>query len=166
MPSPIYMWIHDESGSPIPGSVIMSDDRQGSVEVLDLKHQVEIPTDKHTGALTGTRRHHAVQIMKAVDKSSALLFNAVTTGKSLSKVMLKFYQINSSGVESEYYRMTFENVRITGFKTDVRNVKDPGADLYPHLEHIDIRYAKMTVTFADGNLTHADSWEERSVRAY
>jgi type VI secretion system secreted protein Hcp len=158
------MWIYDEHRAPIAGSVNISDNRKGSVEIIDLKHQVEIPTDKHTGALTGTRRHHAVHVIKGVDKSSADLFKAVTTGKTLSKVVLRFYHISKEGIEQEYYRMDFEGVKITEFQTDVRNVKDPGSDLYPHLEHIAFRYAKMSVTYAEGNLTHADSWEERSAR--
>lgn len=165
MPSPLYMWIYDESGAPIPGSVVMSDNRQGAIEVIDMKHKVEIPTDKHTGSLTGTRRHHALHLMKAVDRSSADLFKAVTTGKTLARVVLRFYHISKAGIEREYYRMDFEGVKITGFQTDLRNIKDPGSDLYPHLEHIEFRYTKMTVTYAEGNLTHADSWEERSARS-
>lgn len=164
MASPLYMWIEDENHEAIEGSVAITDNRKGSVEIIELKHHVEIPTDKHSGALTGTRRHNAVRLVKGIDKSSAALFKAVTTGKTLSKVTLCFYHISKEGIEQEYYRMDFEDVKITDFETDLRNVKDPGSDLYPHLENIAFRYVKMTVTYAEGNLTHSDSWEERSAR--
>lgn len=162
MASPIYMWIQDEAGNAVEGSVTISDDRKGSIEVIEMKHNVEIPTDKHTGALTGMRRHNALEITKAVDKSSVELFQAVTTGKTLKNVVLRYYAINHEGVEQEYYRVEYEDVKVSSLTNELMNVKDPDSDRFPHIERISMRYKKMTTVFADGNLTHSDSWEERA----
>lgn len=164
MASPLYMWIENEQGNPVEGSVVNGDERQGSIEVLSLSHSVEIPTDVHSGSLNGMRRHNAVKFTKAIDKSSTELFQAVTTGKTLKKVLVRFYKIDPEGQEAEYYRIEYEDAKITNYETELRNVKDPNSDRVPHLENIEMRYKKMIVTFAEGNLTHSDSWEERKGR--
>ncbi|MFI4956484.1 MAG: type VI secretion system tube protein TssD [Gammaproteobacteria bacterium] len=161
MPTPIYMWIKDESGAQLQGSVVMTDDRRGSIEVLEMNHLIEIPTDKHSGLLTGMRRHDAVLLKKAVDKSSVDLFQAVTTGRNLKEVVLRFYEINREGIEQEYYRITYEDVKITSFNTVLPNVKEAASERLPHIEEIALRYKRMTVNFVNGNLTHSDAWEER-----
>ncbi len=161
MATPIYMWIKDESGAQIQGSVRMTDDRMGSIEVIELNHVIAIPTDKHSGALTGMRRHDALCLKKAVDRSSVDLFQAVTTGRNLKEVVLRFYEINREGIEQEYYCIVYEDVKVTSFKTVLPNVKDPMSDRFPHLEEVEFRYKRMTVNFTNGNLTHTDAWEER-----
>lgn len=161
MPTPIYMWIKDESGVAIQGSVKMADDRAGSIEVLELNHAIAIPTDKHSGALTGMRRHGALCLKKAVDRSSVDLFQAVTTGRNLKEVVLSFYEINREGIEQEYYRIKYDDVKVTSFTTVLHNVKESTAERFPHLEEIEFRYKRMTVNFVKGNLTHSDAWEER-----
>lgn len=165
MPTPIYMWIKDETGAQLKGSVVMTDDRMGSIEVIEMNHMIEIPTDKHSGLLTGMRRHDAVMLKKAVDRSSVDLFQAVTTGRNLKEVVLRFYEINRQGVEQEYYRIIYEDVKITSFNTVLSNVKDPAGERLPHLEEIALRYKRMTVNYVQGNLTHSDAWEERIARS-
>lgn len=56
MAIPAYMWIKDDQGSEIEGSVSIAD-REGSIEVLHFDHELRIPTDGDTGSLTGTRKH-------------------------------------------------------------------------------------------------------------
>jgi type VI secretion system secreted protein Hcp len=155
------MWIENESGSPIEGSVQISDDREGSIEVYALEHGIENPTDEHTGSLNGVRRHKAVNITKMIDMSSPELFRSVTSGRTLKKVMLRFYNTNDEGKEQEYYRVEYENVKLCNFETCVPNVKFADSDRLPHLEKISMRYEKITVTFAEGNRTASDSWKER-----
>lgn len=162
MASPIYMWIENETGKAVKGGVTMTDEREGSIEVIALDHKVEIPTDKHSGALNGMRRHNALNFTKAIDSSSPELFQAVTTGKTLNNVMLRFYNINNDGVEQEYYRVEYEGVKVTSQELVLKDIKDEGSDQVTHLEKISMRYKKMTVTYAEGNLTHSDSWEERT----
>ena len=56
MPIPAYLWIKDETGADIKGSVDVAG-REGSVEVIEFRHEVRITTDPDTGRLTGTRKH-------------------------------------------------------------------------------------------------------------
>lgn len=63
MAIPAYVWIKDDGGTPIKGSVTVQG-REGSVEVLAFGHGVTIPTDANTGKLTGTRIHKPFSLTK------------------------------------------------------------------------------------------------------
>lgn len=54
MSIPVYLWLEDDGGSPIKGSVDVNG-REGSIEVSELMHSVEQPTDFLTGKATATR---------------------------------------------------------------------------------------------------------------
>lgn len=54
MAIPVYLWLKDDGGADIKGSVDVQD-RDGSIEVVALEHNLYIPTDNNTGKLTGTR---------------------------------------------------------------------------------------------------------------
>ena len=48
MPIPAYMWMKDDAGNPVDGSVDVAG-REKSVEILAFDHEVRIPTDPDTG---------------------------------------------------------------------------------------------------------------------
>ena len=54
MAIPVYLWLQDDGGAEIKGSVGVQK-REGSIEVVAQDHSVYIPTDNNTGKLTGTR---------------------------------------------------------------------------------------------------------------
>ena len=53
MAIPVYLWLKDDGGADIKGSVDVKD-REGSIEVVAQEHNLYIPTDNNTGKLTGT----------------------------------------------------------------------------------------------------------------
>ena len=83
-----------------------------------------------------------------------------SNGQTLKKIELKWYRINSSGTEEEYFRHTLEDVKITSVKPTMHNVKDLDKERYPHLEEVACRYGKVTWTYVDGNISFSDSWTE------
>ena len=80
MAIPAYLWLKDDGGADIKGSVDVQG-REGSIEVVALDHDVYIPTDNNTGKLTGTRTHKPFTFTKEIDASSPYLYKAVTTGQ-------------------------------------------------------------------------------------
>lgn len=56
MAIPAYLWLKDDGGAAIKGSVDV-DKREGSIEVLSFMHGLSIPSDNQNGKLTGTRIH-------------------------------------------------------------------------------------------------------------
>lgn len=56
MPIPPYLWLKDDGGADIKGSVDVQD-REGSIEVISMGHGVNLPVDTANGKITGTRQH-------------------------------------------------------------------------------------------------------------
>ena len=159
MPIPAYMWMKDDAGSDVKGSVDVAG-REGSVEVLEFNHQVRIPTDPDTGRLTGTRKHEAITLVKAFDASTPYLYKAVCEGQTYKEVEIKWYKIDDTGTETEYFNHKLEGVKVCSVKPIMYNVKDPSKERYEHLEEVQMRYQKITWTFVDGNLQASDAWKE------
>jgi type VI secretion system secreted protein Hcp len=159
MAIPAYLWLKDDGGADIKGSVDV-ENREGSIEVLSFFHGLSIPTDDHTGKLTGTRIHSPLEFEKEFDASSPYLYKAVSSGQTLKSAEIKWYRINDAGQEQEYFNMLLEDVKIVSVCPIMHNVKTtPNLN---HLESVTLRYAKITWKYCDGNIQHADSWKERA----
>lgn len=160
MAIPIYLQLQDDGGAAIKGSVDVQK-REGSIEVLALDHCVYIPTDDNTGKLTGARVHTAVIIQKEIDASSPYLFKAVTSGQTLKSAEFKWYRIDDAGQEVEYFNTLLENVKVVKVAPKMHDIKDPTKEKHNHLEFVELRYEKITLTYKDGNIIHSDAWTER-----
>lgn len=159
MAIPAYLWLKDDGGASIKGSVDVRD-REGSIEVRGFTHNLSIPTDDNTGKLTGTRKHAAMLIEKEFDSSSPYLYKAVASGQTLKTAELKWYKINDAGQEAEYFNMLIEGVKIvsvTPVMQDITSFIGTG-----HLESVQLRYEKITWKYCDGNIQFTDAWNERS----
>lgn len=161
MAIPAYMWIKDDGGADIKGSVTVSE-REGSVEVVAFNHSVSIPTDANTGKLTGTRVHMPILFTKETDASTPYLYKAVTSGQTLKSIEIKWYRIDDAGKEKEYFNTKLENVKVVGVTPKMLDIKNPVFEKHNHLEDVELRYEKITWSYKYGNIIHADSWNERS----
>jgi type VI secretion system secreted protein Hcp len=159
MAIPAYMWLVDEQGNEIHGSVNVAG-REGAIEVLQFGHSIYIPTDTDTGELTGTRKHGGVSIVKAFDAASPYLFKACCKGQKLKQAALTWYKIDDSGQEVPYYQHVLEGVKVNSYSPEMANVKQPELEKFPHMETVVLRYEKITHIFMDGNISHSDSWTE------
>ncbi|SMG55101.1 Hcp family type VI secretion system effector [Cedecea sp. NFIX57] len=162
MAIPIYLWLKDDSGRDIKGSVEVND-REGSIEVSEILHKLYIPTDNNTGKLTGTRTHTPLIFTKEIDSSSPYFYKAVTIGQTLKSAEFKWYKINDAGQETEYFNTKLENVKVVQVTPMMHDIKDTSKQKHNHLEQIELRYEKITWNYKDGNISHSDSWRERSI---
>jgi type VI secretion system secreted protein Hcp len=124
MAIPVYLWLKDDGGADIKGSVDVQD-REGSIEVVAQEHNLYIPTDNNTGKLTGTRIHTPFLFTKEIDSSSPYLYKAVTTGQTLKSAEFKWYKINDAGQEVEYFNTRLENVKVVKVNPVMHDIKDP-----------------------------------------
>ncbi|PWK42544.1 Hcp family type VI secretion system effector [Pleionea mediterranea] len=159
MAIPAYMWMKDDQGNDIKGSVTVAE-REGSIEVIHFDHELRIPTDNDTGELTGTRKHEPFVFTKSIDASSPYMYKACSNGQTLKELVLRWYRIDETGTEKEYFQHKLENVKITSIKPKMHNVKDLDKERYPHLEEVAIRYGKITWNYLEGNIEFSDSWSE------
>jgi type VI secretion system secreted protein Hcp len=161
MAIPTYMWIKDEQGSDIRGPVKIKG-RENSIEVLSFTHEVRIPTDPDTGALTAIRKHEPFIITKEFDAATPILNKACASGKTLQSVKLSWYRINEKGQEEEYFRHMLHQVKVVSVKPIVHNIKEKGLERQSHLEEVAMRYEKIQWEYLEGNIITQDTWIERS----
>ncbi|EAO7484791.1 Hcp family type VI secretion system effector [Salmonella enterica] len=160
MAIPAYLWLKDDGGADIKGSVDVKD-REGSIEVAGFAHNLRLPTDAFTGKITGARQHAPLIFQKEFDSSSPYLMKAVSRGQDLKSAEFKWYKINDAGQEAEYYNMLLEGVKVVSVSPLMHDIKDPTKEKHNHLELVELRYDKITWKYCDGNLQFSDSWAER-----
>ena len=157
MSTPAHLWLEDENGSPVVGGCNMPL-RLGSIELKSFSHGVTIPVDRSWGKLTGTRIHTPITIVKEFDNTTSILYRAVCEGRPMKKAIIKMYRILESGIESEYFNIILDNVKIT----TVSPYLAPGGMSSTHLETIEMRYEAITWKYVDGNVIYRDSWNDRA----
>lgn len=160
MAIPVSQWLYDEEDKLVRGGVDIKG-REGSIKLVGMQHDVFIPTDDLTGAATATRQHEAYTFEKEIDRSSPLLYHALTTGRTLTKAIFRYYRINHNGMEDEYFNAALENVKICHIVPIMFDMKDTDFEKHGHIEHVGMRYEKITWSYVDGNIQHTDSWKER-----
>ncbi|MNZ45817.1 Major exported protein [compost metagenome] len=156
MSTPAYLWLEDENGSPVIGSCLMPT-RLGSIELKSFSHGVTIPVDPSWGKLTGTRVHRPITIVKEFDQTTPLLYRAVCEGRTMKKATIRMYRILESGVESEYFNIVLEDVKIT----TVSPYLAPNGLSSTHLETLELRYTAITWKYTEGNIIYRDAWNDR-----
>ncbi|WP_067701914.1 Hcp family type VI secretion system effector [Erwinia sp. ErVv1] len=161
MAIPAYMWLKDDGGADIRGSVDVKE-REGSIEINGFSHNLSLPTDAMTGKVTGTRKHSSVILQKEFDSSSPYLYKAVATGQTLMSAEIRWYNINDAGQEVEYFNMLLEGVKIVGMSPIMHDTKDPAKEKHNHLECVELRYERITWKHCVGNLLFSDCWNERA----
>lgn len=154
MPTPVYMTINDLE---IKGSVEIAD-RRGTIEIVQVEHDLHIPTDIHSGKLTGVRQHGKMVVRAAIDAATPYLYKACTEGIMYNNVLLDFYKINAVGTEEIYYHVLLERVQVSSVVMDVPQVKMVDNEHLPHMVEYAFVYGAITWTFDEGTLEHKDDW--------
>ncbi len=162
MAIPVYLWLNDDGGNRIKGSVDIKD-REGSIEIVEFMHNVELPIYNHTGQITSKRIHNDYFLIKEIDSASPYLYKGVTTGERFKEAVLKFYRININGQEEAYFRVTMKNVRVTEIEPFMLDIKNPAYEKHNHLEAFYLSYERIIWHYLDGNIMHADSWNNKEV---
>ncbi|WP_336756590.1 Hcp family type VI secretion system effector [Pantoea sp. USHLN298] len=160
MPIPAYLWLKDDGGALIKGSVDI-ENRENSIEIIGFSHGVSLPVDYQTGRITGIRTHAPVTLEKEFDSASPYLYKAVTSGQTLQSAEFKWYKISDAGQEIEYFNMLLEGVKIVSVNPGMPNIKMAGVEKINHLESVSLLYEKITWKYCDGNVQHSDCWNER-----
>jgi type VI secretion system secreted protein Hcp len=160
MPIPAYMWLKDDGGSPIKGSVSVQG-REGSIEIIGFGHGLTLPVDGNAGRITGTRIHAPMSIEKEFDAASPYLYKAVAKGQTLRSAEIRFYRINDAGREENYFTMLLEGVKVAGVHPGFANTKIASMSPLNHVEAVSLMYDNITWHYLDGNIKFSDAWTER-----
>ena len=106
-PTAMFMEAKGSKQGVIPGAA-----PDGRIPVLSLRHQVTAPHDAATGIATGKRIHQPLTISKAVDKSTPMLYAALTTNETLPKVTIKWYRGSENYFITELTNATINSIEV------------------------------------------------------
>ncbi len=166
MPTPAYMSIQGEKqgaitqGTLTDASVgnIWQQDHQNEILVEAFQHTVLIPTDPQSGQPTGQRVHRPLTITKVFDKSSPLLYSALTSGERLTKIEIKWYRTSKEGQQEHYFTHILEDAVIVDLTARMPNCQDPGQSHFTHLEDLTFTYRKISWRHEVSSTEGSDDW--------
>lgn len=156
MPIPSYAYFDGiEGSSEVQG-------REGSVEIIEMDHLVDIPVDPRDASATGARQHHGMKLVANIDKATSQLMQCVCTSKEVPTVKIEFYRLDKDGNQVLYYTITMNNVRVISARTWFPNTNEPKNGPFKDMMDYELRYDKIEWNYADGNLSFADEWKVTS----
>ena len=166
MPTPAYMSIEGTKQGNITQGTLTADSvgniwQQGhedEILVEAFKHTVMVPTDPQSGQPTGQRVHRPLTITKVYDKSSPLLYQALTSGERLPKVVIKWYRTTLEGQLEHYFSHELEDAVIVDITAKMPNCQDPSQAHFTHLEDVTFTYRKITWTHQKASTAGSDDW--------
>lgn len=126
--------------------------------VQAFSHEIIIPRDPQSGQPTGQRVHKPLMITKVYDKSSPLIFNALTSGERLSECTIKWYRTSAAGVQEHYFTVKLEDAIIVDVKAYMPNCQDPAMSHFTHLEDVYMTYRKIVWTHEVAGTSGSDDW--------
>jgi type VI secretion system secreted protein Hcp len=117
--------------------------------------QVRVPTDAATGRSTGRRRYQPLTISKQWSAASPQFLQALTTGETLTVVILEFIRKSSTGDESLWQRIRLTSAAIIDMN---RSADFAALDQMRELEEITLAWQKITVEDVIGGTSFTDNW--------
>jgi len=157
MALPAYLTLTGERQGVINGSCNQKG-RENTILVQAVEHEVTIPRDPQTGLATGKRIHHPLTVLKVVDRSSPLLYMALTSGEHMKTVEIKWYQINEKGQEENYFTTKLEDALIVSMKEWKKNCSDPAFAHLADIEEVSFTYRRIIWRSMKEGVESEDDW--------
>jgi len=156
MALPGYMKITAENQGFIESECDL-DGREGYIVVQGMTHTVKLPTDQR-GLPNGRRVHLPITILKEVDRTSPMLYQALSDGELLNEVIIDWYRLDGAGMEEIYYRQTLKNAQVTAIDFDVEHQSDVSNSRIGHMERVSLIYDSITWTHEIDGIEYEDSF--------
>jgi len=165
MPTPAYLSITGVKQGLITAGTFTQDSvgniyqegHEDQILVQAFSHQVIIPRDPQSGQPTGQRVHKPLMISKVFDKSSPLLFSALTSGEEV-KCRLEWFRTSSAGTQEHYFTIELEGATLVDIQSRMPNCQDPDNAHFTHLEDVYFPYRKIVWTHEVSGTSGSDDW--------
>ncbi len=166
MDNPVYMSIEGSTqgkiteGATTPESVgnIYQNGHENETMVKAFSHNINIPRNTTTGQPTGQRTHNPMIVTKMFDKSSPLLFNALTNGETLKNVELKWYRTSYAGKPEHYFSIVLEDAVIVDIDSYLQSQEVAASNQVTPLEKISFSYRKISWRHETASTSGEDDW--------
>ncbi len=136
-----------------------SQGRDGSIECVSYQQEGATPFEPTTGQASGRRQYQPLKIMKRIDASSPLLWQALTTNQKLEGEF-RFYRPDPEGHGSteHFYTVVIRGGYIASIRQFVQHSLTPGEANEPPLEEITFIFHDIIWTYKTTGAEHSDSW--------
>ncbi|WP_347903519.1 Hcp family type VI secretion system effector [Pseudomonas purpurea] len=166
MPTPAYLSITGTKQGLITAETftqksvgnIYQEGHEDQILVQAFQHQVIIPRDPQSGQPTGQRVHKPLMITKVFDKSSPLIFAALTSGERLENCHLAWYRTSVEGIQEHYFSIELVDALIVEVQSRMPNCQDPQMSHFTHLEDVYFTYRKIIWTHEISGTSGSDDW--------
>ncbi|MGP0016230.1 Hcp family type VI secretion system effector [Pseudomonas sp.] len=171
MPTPAYLSIVGATQGNITDGTftmksvgnIFQEGHEDQILVQAFEHQIIVPRDPQSGQPTGARVHKPLMITKVFDKSSPLIFEALTSGESLDKCRLEWFRTSSTGTQEHYFTIELEDAIIVDVVSKMPNCQDPDNAHFTHTEDVYFTYRKIIWTHELCGTSGSDDWRTPKV---
>lgn len=132
--------------------------RENSIECVFFEHSVNVARDVASGMATGRRQYAPILIRKRIDKSTPLLFKALTTNQAVEGIF-RFFRPSPTGdgTTEQFYTITIKKAKISSLKNYVPDTLLPATANLPALEEVSFVFEEITWLYTNGNIIHQDS---------
>lgn len=130
------------------------------IKVHAFSHGVSVPYDQSSGQLKGQRLHGPLMISKEFDKTSPLLFSALTSGEVL-ECKLEFYRTSPVNAQEYYYTIELDEAHIVDIQSRMPHFQDPDKGIFPHMEDVYFSFRKIQWTHEISTTSAIDDWREQ-----
>jgi len=126
--------------------------------VKAFSHNISIPRDPQSGQPSGQRVHEPLTISKLYDKSSPLLYNALTKGETLPTVELKWYRTSYEGKPEHYFTIVLEDAVIVNIASNMKAEQGEAKTQVSPIEEVSFAYRKITWRHEIASTSGEDDW--------
>ena len=146
-------------GNVIEGeSTIASLEREGTIEASGAGFSVSVPVST-TGLPTGRHAYRPYVITKRLDKTTPLLFKALTMGEPVTRLEAMYFRPSpgGSGAEEKFQTILLESGLITSIIQTSEDAILAGESAPPVMEMVSFVFDRITITYEIGGVTHTDT---------
>jgi type VI secretion system secreted protein Hcp len=158
MPLPFYMSVKGDKQGLISGRAGEQTSHEDEILCQAFRHKVYVPHDSASGAPTGKRVHGPLIITKNVDRSTPLLYSAMVNNERLTKVIIKHYKPDLTGVQQNHFTVELDDAIIVAIEASQPNYLDKAKEQFTYTEEVSFAYQKITWTWEDGGVMSMDEW--------
>ncbi|WP_299011529.1 Hcp family type VI secretion system effector [uncultured Shewanella sp.] len=168
MPTPCYISIEGQTQGNITAGAFTSDSvgdifvegHEDEMLVQEFKHVVTVPTDPQSGQPSGQRVHKPFIFTVALNKAVPLMYNALSTGEKLNKVVLNWYRTSIEGKQEHFFSTTLEGATIVDINCHMPHCQDPTQADFTQLVQVSLAYRKIDWDHTSAGTSGSDDWRK------
>ena len=99
----------------------------------------------------------------ALDKSTPLLYNALTSGEVLTNTEMRWYRTSIAGKQEHFFTMKLEDAIIVNIDAKMPHCQDPATQDFTQLIEVSLSYRKITWSHDVAGTEGSDDWRAPQV---